>query len=88
MRCADTCGSNSMLPRELNGVVDPQLKVYGTTNIRVCDISVVPLMPAVHPQGASCSDVLILRMSMFVCNRHGVHVCRDRYATFLALRHV
>lgn len=39
-----------MLPREKNGVVDPNLKVYGTKNIRVCDLSVVPLMPTTHPQ--------------------------------------
>lgn len=40
-----------MLPRELGGVVDPQLKVYGTANIRVMDLSVLPLQIAVHPQG-------------------------------------
>lgn len=41
-----------MLPRDKNGVVDQQLKVYGTRNIRVVDLSVVPLMPSVHPQGS------------------------------------
>ena len=39
-----------MLPRDKNGVVDPELKVYGTTNIRVCDLSVVPLVPGAHTQ--------------------------------------
>ncbi|KAH9929344.1 GMC oxidoreductase [Fomitopsis serialis] len=34
---ASTC---SMLPKEHNGVVDPELKVYGTNNIRVVDLSV------------------------------------------------
>ncbi|KAJ7688612.1 GMC oxidoreductase [Mycena rosella] len=33
-----TIGSCSMLPREKQGVVDPELKVYGTTNLRVVDI--------------------------------------------------
>ena len=47
----DTCGSASMLPKELGGVVDPQLKVYGTKNIRVVDLSILPLHISVHPQG-------------------------------------
>ncbi|TQS32053.1 hypothetical protein Golomagni_07644, partial [Golovinomyces magnicellulatus] len=34
-----------MLPRELGGVVDNQLKVYGTSNVRVCDASVFPIIP-------------------------------------------
>lgn len=40
-----------MLPRELDGVVDPNLRVYGTKNIRVVDLSVVPLHIAAHTQG-------------------------------------
>ncbi|KAK7731534.1 hypothetical protein SLS53_008774 [Cytospora paraplurivora] len=43
-------GSCSMLPRELGGVVDPQLRVYGTANLRVVDASVVPLAPRANPQ--------------------------------------
>lgn len=40
-----------MLPRELGGVVDPTtLKVYGTTNLRIVDASVMPLTLATHPQ--------------------------------------
>jgi choline dehydrogenase-like flavoprotein len=34
-----TVGTNAMLPRNEGGVVSPQLKVYGTSNIRVVDVS-------------------------------------------------
>ena len=33
-------GSAAMLPREDGGVVDPQLKVYGTANVRVVSSAV------------------------------------------------
>ncbi|TFY67647.1 hypothetical protein EVJ58_g1480 [Rhodofomes roseus] len=44
-----TSSSCSMLPKEHNGVVDPELKVYGTNNVRVVDLSVAPLQFAAHP---------------------------------------
>ncbi|KAF2488460.1 alcohol oxidase [Lophium mytilinum] len=40
-------GTCSMLPKESGGVVDSNLKVYGTTNVRVCDASIFPM----HVQG-------------------------------------
>lgn len=43
-------GSCSMMPRELGGVVDPLLRVYGTANLRVCDASIIPLTPRANPQ--------------------------------------
>ncbi|KAF9821193.1 hypothetical protein IEO21_00801 [Rhodonia placenta] len=45
-----TAGTCSMLPQPKGGVVDPALKVYGTNNIRVVDLSVVPLHFGAHPQ--------------------------------------
>ncbi|KAI0331244.1 GMC oxidoreductase [Cubamyces sp. BRFM 1775] len=45
-----TASSCSMLPQEKGGVVDPQLKVYGTRNLRVVDLSIVPLHFAAHTQ--------------------------------------
>jgi choline dehydrogenase-like flavoprotein len=47
----DTIGSCSMLPRDKQGVVSPELIVYGTKNVRVVDISIVPLHFAAHTQG-------------------------------------
>ncbi|KIY64247.1 GMC oxidoreductase [Cylindrobasidium torrendii FP15055 ss-10] len=43
-------GSASMLPREKNGVVDNKLKVYGTTNLRVVDLSAMPQLVSAHTQ--------------------------------------
>lgn len=41
-------GSAKMGPRESGGVVDAELKVYGTSNLRVVDASVFPVLPATH----------------------------------------
>lgn len=46
----DTIGTASMLPRSAGGVVDPELLVYGTENIRVVDLSIIPLEVASHLQ--------------------------------------
>ncbi|KFA68980.1 hypothetical protein S40285_08380, partial [Stachybotrys chlorohalonatus IBT 40285] len=41
--------SAAMLPRELGGVVDPELKVYGTNNVRIMDASIFPFQNSGHP---------------------------------------
>ncbi|KAF5356626.1 hypothetical protein D9758_008257 [Tetrapyrgos nigripes] len=48
-----TIGSCSMLPLDKNGVVDTNLKVYGTANVRVADLSIVPLHIAAHTQATA-----------------------------------
>jgi choline dehydrogenase-like flavoprotein len=37
-----------MLPRNRGGVVSPELKVYGTRNVRVVDASVLPFQLCGH----------------------------------------
>lgn len=41
-------GSAAMMARELGGVVDSELKVYGTENVRVVDASILPLQLSGH----------------------------------------
>ncbi|KAE8357147.1 hypothetical protein BDV27DRAFT_171083 [Aspergillus caelatus] len=45
-------GTCAMLPRELHGVVDANLTVYGTENLRVVDASVMPVLISGHIQTA------------------------------------
>jgi choline dehydrogenase-like flavoprotein len=39
------CSTCSMMREDLGGVVDERLRVYGTKNVRVCDASVLPIIP-------------------------------------------
>ncbi|KAK7954670.1 hypothetical protein PG988_015364 [Apiospora saccharicola] len=41
-------GTAAMLPRELGGVVDEELKVYGVRGLRVIDASVMPTLPGAN----------------------------------------
>ncbi|CAE6433202.1 unnamed protein product [Rhizoctonia solani] len=43
-------GSVSLAPKQLGGVVDVNLKVYGTANVRVVDASIIPLHIGAHTQ--------------------------------------
>jgi choline dehydrogenase-like flavoprotein len=47
---AHPVGTAAMMPRELGGVVDPQLRVYGIESLRVVDASIMPLIPTAHTQ--------------------------------------
>lgn len=43
-------GTCAMMPRAMGGVVDSRLRVYGCSNLRVCDASVIPLEPTANTQ--------------------------------------
>jgi len=44
-------GTAAMACRSLGGVVDPHLKVYGTSNLHIVDASIMPLIVGAHLQG-------------------------------------
>lgn len=44
-----SCGTAAMLPREKGGVVNQDLVVYGTRNLRVVDASMFPVIPQANP---------------------------------------
>lgn len=46
-------GTVAMLPKKDGGVVDSKLKVYGTTNLRVVDASIIPVLISAHMQTAA-----------------------------------
>lgn len=39
------CGTVAMMPREMGGVVDSELRVYGVRGLRIVDASIFPLIP-------------------------------------------
>lgn len=43
-------GTCSMMSKDMGGVVDDKLRVYGCSNLRVCDASVIPVVPRSNPQ--------------------------------------
>ena len=41
-------GTCAMMPLKMGGVVNANLMVYGTNNVRVVDTSIFPLVPTAH----------------------------------------
>jgi len=72
-------------PRKDGGVVDPKLKVYGTSNVFVVDASVIPVEPAAHLQ-VSCtlvgvmsaiSDTLPLQGTVYAFAEHAAEIFKS-----------
>ncbi|CAI4212089.1 unnamed protein product [Parascedosporium putredinis] len=61
------CCTAAMLPRAKGGVVDTKLSVYGVSNLRIADLSIIPTLPAGHTTttayavGEKAADLLITR---------------------------
>ncbi|KAH7324788.1 hypothetical protein B0I35DRAFT_370184 [Stachybotrys elegans] len=67
---AHNSGSAVMMPRELGGVVDAELKVYGVQGVSVADASIMPIIPAAH----TCSTVYAIAEKAvdIIKSRHGL----------------
>ncbi|SJL12971.1 related to Glucose dehydrogenase [acceptor] precursor [Armillaria ostoyae] len=63
-------GTASMLPKELGGVVDSRLRVYGSENLRVVDCSIIPLELSCNIQsvayaiGEKAADIILSEASL------------------------
>lgn len=49
---AHMCCTNAMMGREMGGVVDAGLRVYGVSGLSVVDVSVMPFIAAGAPQAS------------------------------------
>jgi choline dehydrogenase-like flavoprotein len=49
-------GTCAMMPRELGGVVDEKLRVYGVKNLRIVDASIMPTLPGAN----TCQTVYMI----------------------------
>ncbi|KAK4701049.1 hypothetical protein P7C70_g5187, partial [Phenoliferia sp. Uapishka_3] len=47
-------GTAAMLPIQDGGVVSPELVVYGTQNLRVADVSIMPIHLSAHAMSVAC----------------------------------
>jgi hypothetical protein len=63
-------GTCAMLPKELGGVVDTGLNVYGTTGLSVADASIMPLIPSTN----LCATVYAVaeKAADLIKGRHGM----------------
>ncbi|KAH0425980.1 GMC oxidoreductase [Colletotrichum camelliae] len=52
-----SCGTASMMPRLLGGVVDSNLKVYGTSHLSIADTSIIPLLVGAHTMSTAQRDI-------------------------------
>ncbi|KAF2827698.1 GMC oxidoreductase-like protein [Ophiobolus disseminans] len=59
------CCTAAMLPRELGGVVGPDLRVHGLERVRIVDVSVLPFLVSAHTSstayavGEKAADIII-----------------------------
>jgi choline dehydrogenase-like flavoprotein len=80
--CSHGSGTAAMMPRELGGVVDNQLRVYGTRGLSIADTSIIPLVPGTHTMatayaiGEKAADLIKARRCEFGMLEAGSLLCR------------
>ncbi|XP_014557863.1 hypothetical protein COCVIDRAFT_96103 [Bipolaris victoriae FI3] len=71
------CGTCSMMREDLGGVVDERLTVYGTKNVRICDASVLPIIPrgniltAVYAFAEKAAEIIVRETKSGLLSRQG-----------------
>lgn len=65
-------GTCSMMPKNKGGVVDPELRVFGTSNLRIVDASIMPTILSAHVQTAVYG--IAERAAQIVARSHAHHV--------------
>ncbi|EMD85761.1 hypothetical protein COCC4DRAFT_34694 [Bipolaris maydis ATCC 48331] len=72
------CGTCSMMREDIGGVVDEQLAVYGTKNVRICDASVLPIIPrgniltAVYAFAEKAAEIIVRETKSGLLSRQGI----------------
>ncbi|KAF2182124.1 GMC oxidoreductase [Zopfia rhizophila CBS 207.26] len=64
------CCTCSMMPRNLGGVVGPDLLVYGVEGLSIVDASIMPLIPATHT--SSTVYAIAEKAAVLIQERHGL----------------
>jgi len=72
------CCTAAMIPRNLGGVVGPDLRVHGAAGLRVVDISILPFLPSAH---TSSTAYAIAEKVSGIVNVAGYTLTLDRLRT-------
>ena len=72
------CGTCSMMREDLSRVVDERLAIYGTKNMRICDASVLPIIPrgniltAVYAFAEKAAEIIVRETKSGLLSRQGI----------------
>lgn len=66
------CCTSPMMPKDMGGVVDEELRVFGVLGLRVIDAGVVPVVPAAHLQATIYAVAEKVRWATVLCGAGSV----------------